>query len=484
MGRMIAAPNRVRATIGILVGLLLGAIDGTVVATALPRMMDDLGGLKLYFLPTAAFMLASTVSMPIWGRLSDIYGRARFHLFAVIVLMIGSALCGMAHSMTQLSAFRAVQGLGGGGLISLSFTMIGDLYELEQRAKIQGAISGVWGLASLVGPPLGGLITDYFSWRGVFYLNIPVGIVSAVLVRMSWREEKREARGKLDVAGAVLLALTSACLIAAFSLAGHKGWTSTHALGAFATAALLIAVLVGVERKMPDPFLAYDLFRIRLFGSGAAVGVCAVTCLFAAVTYVPLFITGVLGKSSSSAGSVLWPMMVPWMTCSAMSGLLLRRFSYRLLALTGMAFCAGAFFGLDRLGASSTWWKVALDLVLLGAGLGLTVAPLLIAAQNAVPKPRLGAATSLTQFTRSMGGAIGISLMGSLLAAALGGKDPEGLIKARAQMSPEALQALVASLVNGLHHAFRAGVCVAVLGTLLALTIPPGKARDLKTSTP
>src|SRR2546426_10101618 len=188
MGAVNPNPKRKLATIGILVGLLLSALDGTVVATALPRILDELKGFELYFLPNALFMLCQTVSMPIWGRLSDRYGRRRFHLLAVIILVAGSVLCGFSRSMPSLVGFRAVQGLGAGGLMSLSFTMIADLYDLEERAKMQGAISSVWGVAALIGPLLGGWMTKAFGWPSIFFLNIPVGVVTAGVVQMAWKD--------------------------------------------------------------------------------------------------------------------------------------------------------------------------------------------------------------------------------------------------------------------------------------------------------
>ena len=198
---MPVSSKRKTATIGILVGLLLSALDGTVVATALPQILDELHGFELYFLPTALFMLFQTVSMPIWGRLSDLYGRGRFHLLAVAILIGGSVLCAMSKSMTWLVASRAVQGLGAGGIMSLSFIMIADLYDLQERAKMQGAISSVWGLAAILGPQLGAWITHAWSWQGIFYLNVPVGIASIILVQSAWEKKTVEGKGKLDLPG-------------------------------------------------------------------------------------------------------------------------------------------------------------------------------------------------------------------------------------------------------------------------------------------
>ncbi len=478
------ASKRKTATIGILVGLLLSALDGTVVATALPQILDDLHGFELYFLPTALFMLCQTVSMPIWGRPSDLYGRARFHLLAVAILIAGSVLCALSHSMGQLVGFRAIQGLGAGGIMSLSFTMIADLYDQQERAKMQGAISSVWGLAAVIGPPLGGWIPHVWNWHGIFYINVPVGILSALLVQAAKWEKKPAGTGKVDVVGAVLLALTSASVLSAFGMAGGKGWSDPRTLGSFGAAMFFAILLIVIERRMRDPFLAYDLYRSRLFTTGAATGVCAMICLFAAVMHVPLLVSGVIGKSLQAGGNTLTCMMLPWMVCSALTKPLLARFSYRTLAIAGMILAGTAYALLANLDASLTLTPVIVAMVVLGAGLGLTVAPLLIAAQNSVTKDRLGAATSLTQFSRSMGAAVGLAVMGSLLTAAFGGHEPQGIINLRSKMDPTLLRTMVGPLVIGLRNVFRSGVGAAGLGVVLALTIPSGTAAELKAPAP
>ena len=478
--------KRKRATIGILVGLLLAALDGTVVATALPAILDDLKGFEIAYLPVALFMLVQTVSMPIWGRLSDIYGRARFHLLAIALLIAGSILCGLTKTfgkgMVTLSVFRMIQALGAGGIMSLSFTMIGDLFDLEERAKMQGAISSVWGLAALIGPILGSWMTKKFDWPSIFYLNVPVGVASAILVQSSWEERPRGATARVDAVGALLLALASVSLLASVNLAKDLKWA--EATGGFAVTLVFALLLVAIERRRADPFIAYDLYKSRLFSTGAATGVCAMLCLFASIFYVPILVAGVIGKGLDVGGMMLACMMLPWMICSALTKPLLKSFGYRTLAIVGMLFACAAYGILSRLDSAATLGAVIGAMVVLGTGLGLTVAPLLIAAQNAVTKDRLGAATSLTQFTRSMGAAVGITVMGALFATAFGGKEPEGIIRMRTHLDPSQLRNMVGQLVVGLHHVFLTGIVVAALGVVLALAIPSGKAAELKVPQP
>jgi len=481
---VLPSPKRKTATIGILVGLLLSALDGTVVATALPKILDDLDGFTLYFLPNALFMLCQTVSMPIWGRLSDLYGRRRFHLAAVLILVAGSVMCGMSHSMGALVGFRAIQGLGAGGLMSLSFTMIADLYDLEERAKMQGAISSVWGVAALIGPLLGGWMTKAFGWPSIFFLNIPVGFVTAIMVQVSWEDRPAGGKGRIDLPGAVLLALASGALLAGFQFAGREGWTTMHSLESFGAALALVVALILVERATADPFLAFDLYKNRLFTTGAATGVCAMICLFAAIMHVPLLVTGVLQRSLEKGGLMLTCMMLPWMVCSALTKPLLKKFSYRTLAIGGMVLAGSAYAMLWHVGMEASLYPVIAAMVVLGTGLGLTVAPLLIAAQNAVTKDRLGTATSLTQFTRSMGSAVGLAIMGTLFLAPFNGKEPEALLDLKAKFDPSKLKLVVAPLVTGLHHVFLATIVFAALGIVLALSIPAGKAAELKLPAP
>jgi MFS family permease len=470
--------RRRRAVGGILAGLLLSALDSTLVSTALPAILEDLDGFTLYFLPNAAFMLCQTVAMPIWGRLSDLHGRKRLHLAGLSLLVAGSVACALSSAMSGLVAARALQGLGAGGVMSLSFTMIADLYDLEERARMQGAISGVWGLAALMGPVLGGALTRTFGWPSIFWINLPLGVLSAALVQPAWTDSAPRAGGRADWPGAVLLAAASACLLGAFGVAGREGWSDPGVLWSFGGAAVLVVVLVAVERRRSDPFLAYDLYRLRIFWTGAATGVCAMICMFCTILHVPLLVAGVIGRSLETGGLMLTCMMTPWMVCSGLTRVLLKRFSIRALAAAGMGFAGAAYLLLA--GLEWTLGSLIGAMALLGTGLGLTVAPLLIVVQNAVPKDRLGAATSLTQFSRSMGAGLGLAVMGSLFLAPFGGREPQGILQFRTRLDPAQLAALVRPLAEGLVQVFRAGAVAAAAGLVLACLIPSGTAAELK----
>lgn len=471
--------RRRRAVGGILVGLLLSALDSTVVSTALPAILEELDGFTLYFLPNAAFMLCQTVAMPVWGRLSDLHGRGRFHLAALVILVAGSVCCALSHDMSGLVASRALQGLGAGGVMSLSFTMIADLYDLEERARMQGAISSVWGIAALIGPGIGGYMTRAFGWPSIFWINVPLGLLCAVLLQPAWVDRAPKGQGRTDWTGALLLACASAALLGAFGVAGREGWTDPGVLWSFGVAAILLTLLVVVERRRPDPFLSYDLYKDRLFWTGAATGICAMICMFGAILHIPLLVVGELGGSLEKGGLMLTCMMAPWMVCSGMTRRLLARYSVRRLAAAGMLSALAAYAVL----ATATLHSLPLVIVamlLLGLGLGLTVAPLLIVVQNSVPKDRLGAATSLTQFSRSMGAGLGLAVMGTLFLAPFGGKEPQGILQFRTRLDPAQLALLIRPLAEGLRHVFMAAGVAAALGLCLSFAIPAGKAADLR----
>jgi EmrB/QacA subfamily drug resistance transporter len=398
--------------------------------------------------------------MPLWGKLSDLYGRRRFYLAAVGLFLIGSALSGASQTMAQLIVFRAIQGLGAGGLLPLGMTILGDLYTLKERARTQGLFSGVWGLASIVGPLVGGYITDALSWRWVFYLNLPFGAVAAVLVGIALVEPAAHSRPRIDYLGAVTMMLSVAALMLALGQTGGSdvALSPTQVVLLYAFALVAGAVFVWIERSVPEPIVPLDLFADRLVAAVTVSGFLVGVAMFGALSYVPLFVQHALGGTAAQAGEALSPLLLGWVTMSIVTGRVLPRVGYRRMILGGLLLVTAGFMGLLRVTNGSARWVLYVDLGLMGLGMGMTMLSLLLALQNAVPRQRLGVATSIGQFTRSIGGAIGVSMMGTIMSLSL----------------PAGGEQLPSAMEHALHNAFVAGAAVAVLALLAALRVPPG----------
>ena len=407
-------------TVGIMLSLFMASMEVTVVATALPTIVSNLGGLAIYSWVFSAFMLTSTTSVPIFGKLSDIYGRRPVYAAAMALFLVGSFLCGAAQSMPQLIVFRAVQGLGAGGIVPLAFTLIGDMFSLEQRAKMQGLFSGVWGVSSIVGPLLGGFLVDQISWRWVFYINLGPGLIAAGLVYLAWRDKAADPAAiapKVDYAGAILLTLgVVALLVGLFELGTSLGWLL------LILAALLLMALVWVERRTSDPMLPLPLLRDRIFATASIQGVLSGWAMFGTLSFVPLFVQAVLGTSATVAGATLTPMILGWVAASIIGSRLLLRLSYRSLALLGMVMLTLGTLLLSRVGVNASQVSLMVNLALMGIGMGLSIPAFLIAVQSMVQPRDMGVATSTLQFSRSIGGALGVSVMGAVLSFRLAGR--------------------------------------------------------------
>ena len=461
----IVGTRRVVATAGVLGGTFLAAIETTVVAAAMPTVADQLGGLSLYSWVFSAYLLASTVSIPLWGKLSDLYGRRRFYLWSVGLFLVGSALSGAAQTMPQLILFRALQGFGAGGLMPLGMSVLADLYTLEERGKMQGLLSGVWGVASVVGPVTGGYITALFSWRWVFYLNIPFGIATAVTVAASLRDRPAGPRQAVDYAGAGLLMASVTLLILALSRSGLDtgGAQAMWVWPAYFGAVVCGVALVRVERRAPEPMVPVDLLADRMVAAIAGTGLLVGVGMFGAITYVPLFVQEGLGGSPVEAGRALTPLILGWVVTSMVTGRAVLRTGYRPMVLGGLVCVTLSFAGLTQVTADSSVWLLRGHLVLMGMGLGMTMLSLVLAMQNVVARRDLGVATSFGQFTRSIGGAVGVALLGAVIAAAL--QDPAAPV--------------AADMVRGIHRAFWLAALVAGVAVVPALWIPGGLPADL-----
>jgi EmrB/QacA subfamily drug resistance transporter len=493
-------------TLGIMLSLFLASMEGTVVATAMPTIVAQLGGLSIYSWVFSVYLLTSTTTGPIYGKLSDLYGRKRVYIFSLALFLAGSLLCGQAQSMEQLILYRAVQGLGAGGILPLVFTIIGELFNLEQRARMQGLLSGVWGVSSIIGPLIGGFLVDQVAWQWVFYINLIPGLLAGGLVWFAWKDSQREPRtAAVDFAGAALLTGAVFCLLlgmeqlgassgsgvttAGLSIGGGNGWSLLMA------SAVLFAGLVWVERRAADPMLPLALFRDRLFAVSIVNGVLAGWAMFGGLNYVPLFVQAVLGTTATQAGISLTPMSLAWTVFSVVGSALLLRMGYRTLALIGMILLTAGNFLMAQIGTQTSLLQVMVNVALMGAGMGLAVPAFLIAVQSTVPRHQLGTATSTLTFSRSIGGTLGVSVMGVFLSTQLAGLlqasgiDPgsvslDSLVDpvAASTLSPAAAaleeplrQALAAAIANLFLIAFAA----ALLGTLVVLFAPGGKIARL-----
>ncbi|MBI3799443.1 MAG: MFS transporter [Deltaproteobacteria bacterium] len=477
-------------TVGIMLSLLMASMEGTVVSTAMPTIVGHLGGLAIYSWVFSAYMLASTTTVPIFGKLSDIYGRRPVYITAMTFFLVGSLLCGKAQSMPQLIVFRVVQGLGAGGLIPLAFILIGDMFTLEQRARMQGLFSGVWGVSAIIGPLLGGFLVDQISWRWVFYINVLPGLLASALVWLAWQDKARASHAiapKVDYAGAVLLTVgVVTLLMGLFELGTTLGWML------LALAILLLVGLVRLERQVSDPILPLPLFHDRIFAAACSHGILAGWAMFGSLSFVPLFAQAVLGTSATAAGATLTPMMLGWTLASIIGSRLLLRLSYRTLALTGMSLLTLGAALLVRIDANASQLGLMVNLSLMGLGMGLSVPAFLITVQSTVRPRDMGVATSAIQFSRSMGGALGVSVMGVALSLRLtarlaaAGLDPAA-ISVDTLLHPVARAAahvvwegtLRNALAGAMQGVFFLAFLAAVLGLVTTVLAPHGRIAHL-----
>jgi EmrB/QacA subfamily drug resistance transporter len=442
---------------GLMVALFLAALDQTIVATALPRIVTDLGGLSQYSWVFTAYMLASTVTVPLYGKIGDVYGRKRLMLFAVVVFLVGSALCGTAQNMTQLVVFRAIQGLGAGGLIPLAMAVIGAIVPPRDRGRYQGLIGSVFGSASIIGPAVGGFIVDHTTWRWIFYVNLPVGAVAFAVISFTMPRRAPQTNRSIDWGGAVLLALSSTSLLLGLVWGGRQyPWASAHVLGALVASALVFAGFLLYERRVPETILPFDLLRNRVVLSSIVCMTLVGMAMFGTISFVPLFVQGVIGTSATSSGVVLTPLMLGAVTASFISGQWVSRSGrVRPNAIAGPIALTAGMILLWRMSVATTNGQAARNMVIAGIGLGLMMQVFVLAVQNAVPRESIGSATALTQFSRSIGGTLGVTLMGVIVNQGLPHGATGGGFVVHRMSGP-----LRAALAHALRPAFFAAMCV------------------------
>ena len=464
--RFISQSRRRAITAGLLLGMGLGALEATVVSTAMPTVISALGGLAHYSWVFSAYLLTSTASVPIWGRLSDLHGRREMYLTGIAVFLVGSAASGAATSMPLLIAARALQGLGAGAVIPLGMTIIGELYTIAERARVQALFSGVWGLASIAGPLAGGYITDALSWRWVFYLNLPFGLLAAGVIALAYPVSPRSATGTVDWLGALFLfAGTSALLVAIGGDIGAAAWWWAGA------ALVLLVAFVRLERRSPDPMLPIDLLRTPIVARTLVVVFLVGMALFGAITFIPLFVQSVVGGTATEAGQVLTPLFLGWVAMSVATARLTVRLGYRRIAIAGSAVMLTGFVALQSVHAGSPRSTILGAGLLIGAGMGMSMLSMLLAIQHGVPRAHLGLATSLQQFSRSVGAAIGVAGMGALLTRGLAGLAlPGGIGSLGAGTALTGAARL--QFAAALHQVFVAGAVLAGASLVAAFFLP------------
>ncbi len=471
--------------------IFLFAIDATIVSTAMPTIVAKLGGLDLYSWVFSIYMLTSALTTPVFGKLADLFSRRRLMLVGVGIFVIGSTLCGAAQSMEALILFRAVQGLGGGAIYALSFIVVGVLYPPQQRAKMQGIISGIWGVAAILGPLAGGLIVEHWDWRWAFFVNLPVAALAVALIAVGLKEAELERRAhNLDFGGTLLLLSSLLLLFYALSHSAHSRQPlNAELIGMIALAFVSLVGFYFIERRAVEPIIPLDLFHLSLFKTSAAVATLAAMGVFGAISYLPLYLQGVAGLTASRAGMILLFLSVAWTAGSLIAGQLLNRVGYRASAAIGM-FLLAAGYGLFVVFKSdlNVLW-VAVSGTLIGTGMGMANLTTLVAVQNSVPPQRIGVATSTIMLFRTFGGAFAVSLMGTVLlnqmqlglsrlsgsglSASLLDKlaHPQNLLEpaTRLQIPPELLPWLVTILGDAIWYAFVTGFVLMIIGVASSL---------------
>ncbi|AYK65237.1 DHA2 family efflux MFS transporter permease subunit [Bacillus subtilis subsp. subtilis] len=505
---------------GLIIAMFFSALDGTIVGTAMPKIVGDLGGLSMMTWLTTAYLLTSTTIVPIAGKLADLLGRRIVYVSGLIIFMAASALCGMANNMTELIIFRGLQGIGGGIMMPMAMIVIGDLFTGKQRAKFQGVFGAIYGLASVIGPQIGGWIVDSLNWKWVFYINLPVGIIAVIFIARGLQGRQQTGPINFDIAGIFTMIVGVVSLLLALSFGGKDyAWDSWQILGLFALALIGIVSFIIVESKAKEPILPMYLFKNRTFTFLNLIGFFMSIGMFGAITFVPFFMQGIVGVSASESGTIMTPMMISMIITSIIGGQLVYKIGIKSQIITGMLVMAGGFLLLTTLDLDTSKLVATSFMAIIGLGMGLVMPILTLALQESFSKEELGVVTSSSQFFRSIGGTFGITMLGAVMNARSGNlltdklvpyldslpaqassfaaklkgmidTNPQGLLQSL--FSPDAVKQIPAafsshivpilktSLMDSLHSVFYTGLIFIAVGAVFTLFLKPIKLSNKK----
>jgi EmrB/QacA subfamily drug resistance transporter len=466
--------------VALMLVLLLASLDQTIVSTALPTIVGDLGGISHLSWVVTAYLLTATIVGPLYGKLGDLYGRKLVLQVAIVLFLIGSALCGLSQNMTELIGFRALQGLGAGGLMVVTFAVIGDVIPPRERGKYQGYFGAVFGFSTVVGPLLGGFFVDNLSWRWIFYVNLPIGAVALGVIAFAFHSSVDRQRHAMDYLGALLLAGTLASVVLFTSLGGTTwAWSSPKIIALIVLSVVCLPTFLWVESRADEPILPLALFRNHTFSVTSAIGFIVGFALFGAITYLPLYLQVAKGSSPTKSGLQLTPLMAGLLITSILSGQVISRLGrYRIFPIIGTALMVVAMFLLSQIEAGTATWVTALDATVLGLGLGMVMQVLILAVQNSVPHSVLGVATSGSTMFRQIGGSIGVALFGTIFASrlhsALASSLPAGTAIPQTinpagikNLPPPEHQAYADAVATALHPVFLVAGAISIVAFLL-----------------